>query len=140
MISRSSSVTSPSAEARLGPAAEIHHDLDQLGRIGQLANRLDDVRRQGGQEQAQVVDRLATAAALPARSTAFLLPVRLAYRRDESRFFDADDGLLHQQGHRGQVVEAGLLEAAVDRRFVGPDRRQHAVVRAAAALAPRAAR
>ncbi len=44
-------------KARLRPAAEVEHDLDQGGLVGQGMNGVDDLRRQGRQEQVEVVHR-----------------------------------------------------------------------------------
>ena len=44
-------------EARLGPAAEVHDDLDQRGPIGQRMHRVDDLRRQRGQQGIEIVHR-----------------------------------------------------------------------------------
>jgi len=52
-------------EARLGSPAEVHDDLDQLRRIGQVADRREDVGRKSVEEQTQVVDRFASAVRRP---------------------------------------------------------------------------
>ena len=115
VISRSSRVDLAVREAGLGLAAEVHHDLDQLGRVGQGVDGGDDVRRQGA-AGADPGRRSTRAGGSPRPDQPrLLLPLRLAYRRDECGFGHADDGLLHQEGHRVEVGEAGLLEAAIDR-------------------------
>ena len=45
--------------ARLGPPAEVHDDLDQLLPVGQGVDRRDDLRRQRGEQDVEVVGRLA---------------------------------------------------------------------------------
>ena len=42
-------------EARLGPAAEVHDDLDECGAIGQRVNRGDDLGRQRRQQRVEIV-------------------------------------------------------------------------------------
>ena len=46
-------------EARLRPAAEIHDDLDDVLSIGQLTDGRDDLGWDRGEEDLEVVDRLA---------------------------------------------------------------------------------
>ena len=58
-ISRSRSVDLAVREARLRPAAEVEDDLDQRLLVGQRVDGVDDLRRQGGQERVEVVDRFA---------------------------------------------------------------------------------
>ena len=122
-------------EAGLGPAAEVHHDLDQLGRIGQRAGRPAG-RRAAAPRRSRLRSSIDSRrpASRPDQSRVLLL-CWLAYRRDERRLGHAHDGLLHQERHGVQAGETGLLEAAIDRRFVGSNGRQDAVVRAAAAAA-----
>src|SRR4029079_4001528 len=57
-------------------------------------------------------------------------------RRHESRLGDADDGFLHEQRDAGDRIEPRFLESPVDRRFVRPDRGDHALVRSMARAAP----
>src|SRR5450759_1508136 len=55
------------------------------------------------------------------------------YCRNESGFRDPDHGFLHQEGDRDQARKPSFLEAAIDRRFVGANGRQHPGVGAASA-------
>src|ERR1035437_307346 len=119
-------------EARFGLAAEIHDDFDQLRSIGQLLNRSQYVGRESAEEQAKIIDQLAPTGCRALISHISSCYVRLAYCRDESGFGHAHDGLLHQEGHRVEADETGLFETAVDRRFVGSNGSQDAIVGAAA--------
>ena len=44
-------------EARLGPTAEVHDDLDEGGPIGQGVDGRHDLGRQGREQGVEVVDR-----------------------------------------------------------------------------------
>jgi hypothetical protein len=66
-------------EAGFGLAAEVHHDLDQLRRVGQVPDRPNDVGRQGVEEQIKVVDRLAPAVCRALISHVSSCHLRLAY-------------------------------------------------------------
>ena len=48
-------------EAGLRPAAEVHHDLDEVAPLRQGMDRRDDLGRQGGEEDVEVVDQFAGA-------------------------------------------------------------------------------
>ncbi len=81
--------------ARLRPAPQIHHDLDEVRRIRQGMHRLHHIGREGREKQIQIVDQLPPA--VPALiSHVFSCAFGLAYSRNERRFGDADDGLFHQ--------------------------------------------
>ena len=56
----------PAGEAGLRQAAEVHDDLQQLVLVGAVAQRVADVRRQGVEQQVQVVG--------DGRTQAFTLP------------------------------------------------------------------
>ncbi len=47
-------------EARLRPAAEVHHDLEQVGTVREAAQPIADLRRQRLHEGIEVVGRLAS--------------------------------------------------------------------------------
>ena len=49
----------PVGEAGLGPAAQIHHDLDELRRIGERVNGLHHIGRNRPEKQIEIVDQLA---------------------------------------------------------------------------------
>src|SRR5262245_43962321 len=57
--------------------------------------------------------------------------------RDEARLGDADEGLLEQQRHGGDLGEAGLLETSIGRRLVGSHGRENPVIRMAGTVARR---
>src|SRR5450759_142092 len=86
-------------EARLRSPAEVHHNLDQVGWIGQSLDGLQHVRRKRFEKQTQVVDQLAPAGRRARFRHVFSCHMRLAYRRNESGFRYSHNGLLHEQGH-----------------------------------------
>ena len=49
--------TSPVGEARLRPPAEVHHHLEQVGPIAELAQPIADLRRQRLHQRVEVVGR-----------------------------------------------------------------------------------
>ena len=57
--------------------------------------------------------------------------------RHEGRLGDADEGFLHEQRDGRDRTEARLLESAVDRRLVGPDRGDDALLATVAGAASR---
>ena len=117
-------------EARLRAAAEVHHDLDHVAVGGQGAHALGDLQGQRVEQRVDVVGGLA--------------PVVIRHSgppcgggrggwstdgcRHEGRFGDAHERLLEQQRYPRDRAEPGVLQAAVERRFVGPDGRQDALV------------
>ena len=75
----SASVTSRSTERDLGvgeaclrDAAQVQHDLDERGLVGQGMDRRHDLRRQRAEERIEVVDQLA------GRMVCHSLPQRIA--------------------------------------------------------------
>ncbi len=91
-------------EARLGPPAEVHHHLDQVGALWQGMERGDDLRRERREERLQVVDRFATCDGRPRWDPS-------ADGRHQGRLGDADERLLDQERDGGDRGELLLLEA-----------------------------
>src|SRR5664280_759715 len=83
-------------EARLRSPAEVHDNLDQVGWIGQSLDGLQHVRWKRIEKQPQVVDQLASAGRRARFRHVFSCHMRLAYRRNERRFRDSHNGLLHE--------------------------------------------
>src|SRR5664280_727219 len=83
-------------EARLRSPAEVHHNLDQVGWIGQSLDGLGHVRWKRIEKPPQVVDHLASAGRRARFRHVFSCHMRLAYRRNERRFRDSHNGLLHE--------------------------------------------
>ena len=121
-------------EARLRPPAEVHDDLDQVGWIGQSLDGIEHVRRKRLEKQPQVVDRLSLAMRHARFNHVFSCHMQLAYRRNERGFRDSHDGLFHEELDGVEIHKAGLFEASIYGRLIGSNRRQDAIVGAAAAL------
>ena len=87
------------AEAGLGPAAEVHHDLDDVEHVGQRADGVADLRRQGLQQRLHVVGGLASVQFSHGSSMSggSCRGQSARRRRQQRRLGHADERLLQQQ-------------------------------------------
>ncbi len=113
-------------EAGLGPATQVQDDLDQRLLLGERVDGVDDLGRQRGQERVEVVDRFAS----PVSGQPGLLRGQRTPAGTSAGSATRTSVSFIKQGHGRDRTEARVLEPPVDRRLVGPDRRDHAVLAA----------